>query len=141
MLDYAANGTSYWSIGRIRQDAEESAQAKGRSLDEVLYEIAGISEVDEIEQYWQTVESNLQEGKVRLIFIADEIPRELRRLVEFMNEKMSDIEVLAVEVKQFLGGGRRAVVPRVIGLTEMARQKKERSAQKTNQARVPLESK
>lgn len=127
MLDYAANGTLYWPMERLRQDAAESAKLKGQSLDILLAEIAGVSTEEEINSYWQTVERNLREGKVRLVFVADEIPRELQRLVEFMNEKMTDIEVLAVEIKQYLSGTKTAVVPRVIGLTEAARQKSERS--------------
>jgi len=50
--------------------------------------------------------------------VADNLPRELRRLIEFLNEKMQDIEVLGVEVRQFEGAavpGRKALVPRVIG--------------------------
>jgi hypothetical protein len=81
----------------------------------------GIGQEDkagEIENYWHRVEANLRNGKVRLLFVADEIPRELRRLVEFLNSKMADVEVPAVEVKQFVGEGRRAVVPRVIGFIE-----------------------
>lgn len=127
MLDYAANGTLYWPMERLRQDAAESAKLKGQSLDTLLAEIAGLSSEEEINNYWLTVERNLREGKVRLVFVADEIPRELQRLVEFMNEKMNDIEVLAVEVKQYLGGTKTAVVPRVIGLTEATRQKSERA--------------
>jgi hypothetical protein len=49
----------------------------------------------------------------------------LRRLVEFLNAKMNDVEVLAVEVKQFLGKGQRAMVPRVIGITEATRRAKQ----------------
>ena len=33
--------------------------------------------------------------------MADEIPDPLQRVVEFLNEQMSGIEVLAVEIKQF----------------------------------------
>lgn len=128
MLDYAANGTQYWPMERLRQDAAESARQKNLSLDTILAEIAGVTSEEEIDGYWQVVEKNLRDGKVRLVFVADEIPRELQRLVEFMNEKMSDIEVLAVEVKQYLGGTKTAVVPRVIGLTEAARQKSEKTS-------------
>lgn len=128
MLDYAANGTQYWPMERLRQDAAESAKQKGLSLDAILSDIAGINSEEEINAYWQLVEKNLRAGKVRLVFVADDIPRELQRLVEFMNEKMNDIEVLAVEVKQYLGGTKTAVVPRVIGLTEATRQKSERTA-------------
>src|SRR5207249_9943792 len=46
-------------------------------------------------------------------------------LVEFLNEQMDPAEVLALEVKQYVGeGGLRSLVPRLIGRTEQAQQKK-----------------
>jgi hypothetical protein len=55
---------------------------------------------------------------VRIVFVADEIPRELRRVVEFLNGQMSPAEVIAIEIKQYLGGdGTKTLVPRVIGQT------------------------
>jgi hypothetical protein len=44
--------------------------------------------------------------------------------VEFLNEQMDPAEVLAIEVKQYLGTGVKTLVPRVVGQTETARQKK-----------------
>jgi ribosomal protein L30E len=35
------------------------------------------------------VDANLRAGKVRLVFVADEIPAELRRVVEFLNSQMA----------------------------------------------------
>jgi hypothetical protein len=59
------------------------------------------------------------------VFVADVIPPELRRVVEFLNEQMDPAEVLALEVKQYLGEGKlRSLVPRLIGRTEQAQQKK-----------------
>ena len=55
------------------------------------------------------------------MFVADEIPRELRRIIEFLNEKMSSVEVLGVEIRQYRGEGISALVPRVVGQTESAR--------------------
>ena len=72
----------------------------------------------DIEVFWKTVEENLKQGNVRLIFVADDIPQELRRLVDFLGRKMVDVKVLAVEIKQFKGKNQRAMVPRVIGRTE-----------------------
>jgi vacuolar-type H+-ATPase subunit F/Vma7 len=129
MLDYAANGLEYWSVERLRQTAAETAQRRGRSLnDEImkLLEWDNDSEAN-IEEYWQRVEVNLRNRRVRLIFVADHIPKELRRLVEFLNEEMSNVEVLAVEVKQFQREGdqsQRALVSRIVGLSETARSMK-----------------
>ena len=121
MLDYAANGTAYWSLDQLRQAAAETARSQDLDLDEQIQELLDAADKDSVQVYWQQVENNLRQGRIRLIFVADTIPRELRRLIEFLNSKMADVEVLAVEVKQFLGHGQKAMVPRVIGLTEAAR--------------------
>jgi hypothetical protein len=44
-----------------------------------------------------------------MLFFADRIPRELRKVVEFMNTQMRPAKVLAVELRQFQGGGLRAL--------------------------------
>jgi len=125
MLDYAANGIEYWSMDRLRQAAAETARACGKSLDAEILELIQSEDEADIEDYWQLVESNLRSGKVRRVFAADHTPRELRHLVEFLNEKMADVELLAVEVKQFVGQeGHKAIVPRAVGLTEAARRAK-----------------
>ncbi|MDZ7337899.1 MAG: hypothetical protein ONB30_05115 [candidate division KSB1 bacterium] len=129
MLDYAAHGTEYWTIDRLRQMAAETAKAQGRSLDEDVFHLLGEEEGD-VEEYWETVAANLREHRVRLVFVSDSTPKELRRLVEFLNEEMTRVEVLAVEVKQFRESGAEGqtiLAPRVIGLTESARSRKEAS--------------
>jgi ribosomal protein L7Ae-like RNA K-turn-binding protein len=135
MLDYAANGIEYWAIDRLRQAATETARSRNRSLDQEILSLIGTEDEAEIERFWQQVENNLRAGKVRLIFVADSTSKELRRLVEFLNDKMSDVEVLAVEIKQFLGGdNQKALVSRVVGLTESARVNKteNRAKRQTN---------
>ncbi len=125
MLDYAANGIKYWSMDEIRKAAEETAQKRHQVLDDEIANLAGGEIEFSVEGFWKKVEKNLRDGRVRLIFVADSTTPELRRLVEFLNEKMQDVEVLAVEVKQFLGeDGHKAVVPRVVGLTQAAIQTK-----------------
>jgi hypothetical protein len=42
---------------------------------------------------------------MRMLFGADRIPAELRRIVEFLNEQMDPAEVLALELSQFRGEG------------------------------------
>jgi hypothetical protein len=133
MLDYAANGLKHWSMDLLRRAASETAQRRGKTIDTAVQILIGDQPNSDIESFWQRVEANLRNGKVRLLFVADSIPAELRRLVEFLNEKMDDVEVLAVEIKQFLGGGEQKVlVPRLIGMTETAREKKPIAATKTS---------
>lgn len=133
MLDYAANGIAYWQMDSLRQAAAETAQLSGKSLNEEILRLTDSDDLTVVDQFWNNVERNLRAGTVRLIFVADTIPVELRRLVEFLNEKMSDIEVLAVEVKQFLGEGQKAIVPRVLGITETTREaRRTQSSKPTN---------
>jgi len=118
MLDYAANGTEYWKIPEIKVQFEQRCSSQGAAAEDVMREALGPDV--EYEKIWATVETNLKNGKIRLLFVADEIPKELRRIVEFLNEQMNDVEVLAVEVKQFTGSNLKTLVPRVIGQTTQA---------------------
>lgn len=119
MLDYAANAVVYWPVEALRSRFEEGREEPEQELAELL----GDGDADQ-EEFWQKVKTNLQAGKVRLIFVADEIPTELRRIVEFLNQQTDPAEVLAVEIKQYVGGDHKTLVPRVIGQTIEAQQKK-----------------
>lgn len=56
------------------------------------------------------------------MFVSDLIPPELRRVIEFLNERMSPTEVIGVEIKQYVGQGNLTTfVPRVVGQTEQGR--------------------
>lgn len=122
MLDYAANGILYWPLERLHSTFEANCEARNRDPEETFFESFGF-ELDP-EEFWQRATTNLQAGKVRLIFVADEIPAELRRIVEFLNEQMNPAEVLAVEIKQHVAEDLKAFVPRLIGQTAHAHQKK-----------------
>jgi hypothetical protein len=130
MLDYAANGTSYWKMDSLRQAAAETAQKNGKSLDDEILKLLNTDDPTLVDQYWKQVEDKLKSSNVRLIFVADSIPSELRRLVEFLNEQMTSVEVLAVEAKQFVGEGVSAIVPRLLGMTETARDLKGKNNRK-----------
>ena len=122
MLDYAANAVAYWSIEGFRAQFRASCDARGIAPEEALKEFLGPE--GSPDQFWQNAKTNLQAGKIRLLFVADEIPAELRRVVEFLNSQMDPAEVLAIEIKQFVGQGVKTLVPRVIGQTAEAESKK-----------------
>jgi hypothetical protein len=77
------------------------------------------------EEFWKSVESNLSAGRIRMIFVADALPPELVRIIEFLNEQMNPAEVLGVELRQFVAGTHTAYVPRVVGRTAAAKDKKD----------------
>lgn len=122
MLDYAANAVVYLPVEQIKGRFEDGCRARKQDPDGILSEFLG-PEADAGE-FWQRVKTNLQAGKVRLLFVADVIPPELRRIVEFLNEQMDPAEVLAIEIRHFASGGMKTLVPRVIGQTAEAERKK-----------------
>ena len=118
MLDYAANAVVYWPVDRLRSRFEAMCESQVRDPESTIAESLGIE--GDIDEFWKLVQTNLQAGRVRLVFVADVIPPELRRVVEFLNQQMNPAEVLAVEVRQYVGQDQQALVPRVIGITQSA---------------------
>jgi hypothetical protein len=113
MLDYAANAVVYWPVERLQAQFEATQAAAGQ--DPALALAGVIGPAGDPAQFWQTVKTNLQAGKVRLVFVADEIPAELSRVVEFLNGQMDPAEVLAIEIRQYVGQDMRTLVPRLVG--------------------------
>lgn len=122
VLDYAANAVVYWSLEQIQVEYERQCEGDGVDPEQRLNAFLGGGK--EANAFWQQVKTNLQAGRVRLLFVADVIPMELRRIVEFLNEQMDPAEVLAVEIRHYVGQGIRTLVPRVIGQTAEAESRK-----------------
>jgi len=68
-----------------------------------------------------------------MVFVADKIPVELQRIVEFLNVQMDPAEVLALEVKQYMGQGLKTLVPKIIGLTAAVQEKKSSASREARQ--------
>jgi hypothetical protein len=129
MLGYAANTVRYWPVEKMRARFEAACEARGEDPAAQVAALVEAAPDDENapDAFWKSVEANLQRGRIRMLFVADRIPTELRRIVEFMNEQMKPAEVLAVEVKQYTstdGDDLRTLVPTVIGQTAEAQQRK-----------------
>lgn len=121
MMDYAANAVSYWPLELLMQAFERTH----KDADAKLMEFVGHDGGEEvITAFWQQVKTNLQAGRIRMVFLADELPTELRRIIEFMNEQMDPAEVIGVELRQFTGESGRTIIPKLIGQTAAAQQRK-----------------
>ena len=123
MLDYAANAVTYVPVERLQEALRLRCAEEGVEVSEVLQPVlaaSGRSEAD----WWQAVKTNLQAGRVRLVFVADSIPPALRRIVEFLNEQMDPAEVLAIEVRQYIGVSGRTIVPALLGRTAESERRK-----------------
>ena len=119
MLDYAANASAYWNPESLRARFEARCEQSALDPQEELAEL--LSDEADYTGFWQKLEANLAVHRLRLIFVADSIPAELRRVIEFLNAEMEHIEVLGVEIKQYRDGDSKALVPRVVGQTEKPR--------------------
>ncbi len=130
MLDYAANGSAFWAADQLRAWFEGDDPGSASERLAAWLDSEGLEPESAADAFWQAVVTNLREGQVRLVFVADEIPVSLQRLVEFLNEQMPRVEVLAVEIRQYRAAGSStgALVPRLIGQTSRAQAGKERAA-------------
>jgi hypothetical protein len=119
LAGYAANAVVYWPAETLRAKFDVNCTAKGRDPVTLVQELLNLAS-DEgagVEAFWNKVKTNLQAGRIRLVFLADKIPTELQRIVEFLNVQMDPAEVLAIELRQFVGKDFKTMVPRVFGLT------------------------
>ncbi len=128
MLDYAANGVRYWPAASLQAAFVATQEAVGADPAASVAELRQDPDCT-VDSFFAEVETNLHAGRLRLVFVADVVPDELRRIVEFLNEQMSQTDVFAVEVKQYLADGRndRVIVPTLIGRTGTASAKDTRT--------------
>ena len=115
MLEYAAHAAQTWTAGGLRKTFEDSSNSRGRNPEQVLAQLLQVDGDPDAEEFWDKVATNLAARRLRLLFVADEVPDPLERVVEFLNSQMPLVEVLAVEIKQFRGGSTQTLVPRVLG--------------------------
>lgn len=117
IIEYAANAIELWSGGKARQKASEYWVKKGKDLDEILLNEFG-DQLD-LDDYWKNIESNLRNGRLRLIIAADELRPEVRRMIEYLNKEMQNAEVYGLELRCFGDDNESLVmVPRLIGQTQ-----------------------
>ena len=114
LLEYAAHASETWTKEELREKFEgqynDGDEARG-----MLTEFLQPDDHFEVDEFWDEVARNLAARRLRLLFVADEIPDSLANVVSFLNSQMPQIEVLAVEIKQYPIESGKTLVPRVIG--------------------------
>jgi hypothetical protein len=106
MLDYAANGHSYWHAESLRKMADTAGDG---DLATRLANLQPDEHLKDPADYFQEVEKKLREGELRLVFFLEEAPHQLKSIVEFLNRQMENTEVLVVEARLFCSA--RALSP------------------------------
>ncbi len=111
ILEYAAHAPRTWPVERLRDEWEATARQAGQESLEVLSELCR----SDTDGFCQQVSRNLKDQRLRLLFVADNIPDSLRRVAEFLDHHMARIEVFAVEVKQYRNNAGKVYSTRVHG--------------------------
>ena len=131
MLDYAASFGVDWSAERVRSLWESRARqvAAADELDEFL---APTPFADDYDAFWAEVQTKMTAGHIRLVFVADRLAPTLVRIVEFLNERLDQTEVLGIEVLRHAGAdGRQVYEAGVRGRTSAVPRSKSTSRRRT----------
>lgn len=113
MMDYAANAVSYLSIEQIQARFDQRAAVGGATDGTELEDF--LEDQETAAEFWERVDTNLRAGRIRMVFVADKIPRELTQIIEFLNGQMEYAEVLGVEIKHYVNGDLKTLVPTIVG--------------------------
>lgn len=122
VFGYIAFSTAFVTGEKLRETFIRRVEKEGLDADEELRTFLG-TEANE-EEFWNDVGQKMKSGAVRAMIVADEIPFELRRVLEFMNEKLEDVELLGLELQLYSTAGYRTLVPRLIGRTAQSEDRK-----------------
>ncbi len=114
LLDYASNLATSTTADDMRQLYEERIRQAGGDPDTELRASLGIETASD--EYWALVGENLARGRIRGYFVADVIPEDLRRIVEFLNRQVGESRYVALEVPQFqtADGTTTTFVPQIV---------------------------
>lgn len=118
MLDYAAH-SRFWKASDLRKEFESGHESEANAqeaLARLLAKSPDEIDIGEVDEFWARVQTNLEARRIRLLFVADDIPDALVNIIKFLNEKMPDIDVLAVQIKRYKGElAPTTYVPHIIG--------------------------
>ncbi len=122
MLDYAANGSAYWTRDSLIAAFEATCTTNNSNAADILSEFIA-EQFTNPEAFWDAVAENLATGRIRMLFVADSIPPELERIILFLAAQLRFAEIEAVRVDHFVGSnGVRVLVPTAIRLPSTNRQ-------------------
>jgi hypothetical protein len=113
LLEYVANLRASTSADGLRSAYEQMILGRDGEPEVSLQQALGVAM--SADEYWAAVGENLARGRIRGFIVADEIPAELRRIIEYLNDQLGDSRFLALEVPQFRAADRvTTLVPQIV---------------------------
>lgn len=95
-IEYAAQLYAEWDSNRIKGEGEKYWR-KVYDKD-FLAEMKKKFDIQSDEEFWGGVDANVKEGNLRVLYACDEIPKEVRQIIEFLN-RFAEFDVYGLEVK------------------------------------------
>lgn len=99
LLDYAASFHSDWSHGKLRELWRTRTSDDRTGSDDAFDDFLTSSTFESEATFWETVDTNVSAGKLRLLIVCDRLGGRLVRIIRFLNEQMEQIEVLGVAIQ------------------------------------------
>ena len=122
IIEYAANARSVWADGQLRKLANGQWSSGANEIDALLESELG---VEDVEEFWQKVDGNLEAGRIRLIIAGDHINSNVKRMIEYLNGEMRNTEVYGLEISCYGPDSRNVVMmTRVVGRVQAVADKR-----------------
>jgi hypothetical protein len=133
MLDYAASFAHEWGAERLRGRLAQrlpSTEARATEVEAFLARTTFETE----DEFWIEVQTKIEAGQLRLIFVADRLSPTLVRIIEYLNDQLKTTEMLGIEVVRHAAtspGGIEVYQPVVRGQSTEAGRRKSTARRRT----------
>jgi hypothetical protein len=98
MLDYAASFAPTWDADRLRDLWERQVERAGLDRDQVMDTFLEACSFEGEARFWAEVQTRIDAGQLRLLFVADRLSGTLVRIIDYLNAQLRHVEVLGVEI-------------------------------------------
>lgn len=131
IIEYAANAADNWLGGKLFEKASKYYADKGFDLNELVTQLTE-NDDESASDFFDRIENNLMQGKMRLIITADKLRPEVRKVIEYLNAETRSIEILGLEIS-FYGDDDESfvLVPTIVGQSQIIANKKSGSEKPT----------
>ena len=131
IIEYAANAADNWLEGKLFEKAASYYAAKDSDLEEAVKHLTGNDEITTGE-FFESIENNLKQGKMRLIIATDNLRPEVRKIIEYLNAETRNIEIFGLEISLYedVNDPITVLVPTLIGQSQLIAEKKQNTSKK-----------
>ena len=118
VLEYVAQVSNWWAP-KVIEEANKYFSKKNinKNLIEYLIESSDQTQEKGYQYFFEKINSNLRNGKIKIVIASDSIPETLRDTVSFIN-RYSSFDIFVMQVKSYVKDEMRIYAPTIYGLTQ-----------------------